>query len=125
MTQAFNNYRPCNYSHEEITQVLENGKKVGYILRNLHKLSNKDIAKNLNVSEITVRRLRGTGAGKKPKVVKFRDHQETTPVFNTETGIYYESISKAAGAAGIKRQTMRDYVQGCRKNNVFKQWVKV
>lgn len=39
-------------------------------------------------------------------------------VLNTETGIYYDSIAKAAKSAGMNRTTLDAYLNGWRKRNI-------
>lgn len=118
-------YRPYNYSREEITAVLEtigipNRKR--YIARNWNTLTTAELMNHTGYSESTLFKLmRGRGISKK-RMIKYREHQETTIVFNNETGIYYSSISQAANAVGIHKSSLRDYMVGRRKNNNFNRF---
>lgn len=113
-------YRPRNYSQEEVTALLETidlTDRKQFIARNYNQLTTAELMAATGYSEATVFRLMRLRGIKKKRNVKFRDHQETTIVFNNQTGIYYSSISQAAETVGLNKSTFRDCISGRRVNN--------
>ena len=85
------------------------------IFNNWHKLSSREIGKLVGIScQSVLARGKFLGLPAKPW---FRSDKGDKAVLNTETGIYYESIQKAADSINQHIAILSRKLAGKRKNN--------
>ncbi len=128
MIAIFNDpYRPRNYSQEEVTAALETptDKRILFIINNWDKLNQDQMAKHLGIGKRHVFRLVKGIVPKKKHIIVKKYIRDGALVFDSQTGIYYQSVPAAAKVFNIPIESLRDNLNGRFKKRLYTRFIKV